>query len=342
MPPILITVGEPAGIGPDCVLLAWATAPESLRDCCICAPIAWLEERACQLGLDVRLGAVEKPEASTDTLNCWNPLSQDAKTGPVCCGTTSAHTASAVVACIRAAALACIQKKAAAIVTGPIEKAVLRDSGFGFPGHTEFLAHLAGDVPFVMMLASENLRVALLTTHLALADVPAELSVSETLQCLRIVHDDLQTRFSIAVPRIGLCGLNPHAGEAGHFGHEEIDVLAPAVAQARDEGINVHGPLPADTLFSPPMRLEFDAVVCCYHDQGLIPIKALSFGEAVNITLGLPFIRTSVDHGTALDRAGGGKISYSSLIAAIQCARAMHAAHVNQIPERIAKESQCI
>jgi len=326
VPPILITIGEPAGIGPDCILLAWAASPENLRDCCVCAPVAWLQERAEMLGLDIPLRAVEQAQASTDTLNCWNPLPEDVQTGPVSCAHPSAHTAAAVVACIQAAALACMQGQAAAIATGPIEKAILRDCGFNFPGHTEFLAHLAGDVPFVMMLASENLRVALLTTHLAIADVPALLNVPDTLQCLRIVHADLQTRFAIAEPRIGLCGLNPHAGEAGHFGREEIDVLAPAAELARGEGIDVRGPLPADTLFSPPMQREFDAVVCCYHDQGLIPIKALSFGEAVNITLGLPFIRTSVDHGTALDRAGSGKISYSSLIAAIQSARFMHCA----------------
>jgi len=209
------------------------------------------------------------------------------------------------------------------MVTGPIEKAVLRDAGFDFPGHTEFLAHLADDSPFVMMLASDALRVALLTTHMALADVSAALSINETVQCLRIVHNDLQVRFAIKAPRIGLCGLNPHAGEAGHFGREEIDVLIPAAEQARRTGINVRGPLPADTLFSAAMRSDFDAIVCCYHDQALIPIKALSFGEAVNITLGLPFIRTSVDHGTALDRAGSGKVSYSSLVAAIECARFM-------------------
>jgi len=328
--PILITAGEPAGIGPDCIALAWADDPEQLRDTCICAPKAWLQDRASRLGIDIPLREVASPEASVTSLNCWNPLPEDAVIGPVTTGRTTSRTAAAVIECIRAAAEACMQGRAAAMVTGPIEKAVLRDTGFCFPGHTEFLAHLAGDAPFVMMLAGDALRVALLTTHLPIAEVPSALSPEGTLQCLRIVHRDLRERFGIEKPRIALCGLNPHAGEAGHFGNEEIRVLAPAAEQAKSEGIDVSLPLPADTLFSPSMRSGFDAVVCCYHDQGLIPIKALCFGEAVNITLGLPFIRTSVDHGTALDRAGSGKVSYSSLVAAVRSAtlmatRSMHA-----------------
>ena len=321
--PILITAGEPAGIGPDCIALIWANSPELLRGACICAPADWLAERSRMLGLKIPLHEVSSPQASDDVLNCWNPLPPDSTTGPVTAGVTAPHTATAVIGCIRAAAQACMNHNAAAMVTGPIEKAVLRNAGFSFPGHTEFLAHLASDSFFVMMLASDELRVALLTTHLAIADVPAALSVQQTLQCLRIVHRDLQNRFAIDKPRIALCGLNPHAGEAGHFGMEEIQILTPAAELAQSEGINTTLPLPADTLFSPAMRNSFDAFVCCYHDQGLIPIKALSFGEAVNITLGLPFIRTSVDHGTALDRAGSGKVAYSSLVAAIKSARMM-------------------
>lgn len=328
--PVLITAGEPAGIGPDCIALAWASDPELLHGACICAPTAWLAERSHMLGLQLPLREVASPQGSDDALNCWDPLPDEACIGPVTAGATAAHTATAVVACIRAAAEACMQGHAAAMVTGPIEKAVLRNAGFLFPGHTEFLAHLAGDSPFVMMLASDALRVALLTTHMAISEVSTALSLEQTLQCLRIVHHDLRHRFAIDAPRIALCGLNPHAGEAGHFGDEEIRILAPAAELARSEGIDVTPPLPADTLFSPAMRSSFDTVICCYHDQGLIPIKALSFGEAVNITLGLPFIRTSVDHGTALDRAGNGKVSYSSLVAAIKsansmCQRSVHA-----------------
>ena len=175
----------------------------------------------------------------------------------------------------------------------------------------------------IRLLASRELRVALLTTHMALANVPAVLSVGDTLETLRITHLNLLRSFSITHPKLALCGLNPHAGESGHFGREEIDILRPAAEQARSAGIDVTGPLPADTLFAAANRKALDAIVCCYHDQGLIPLKTLSFGTAVNITLGLPFIRTSVDHGTALDRAGSGKVSYSSLMAALYLTKDM-------------------
>ncbi len=327
MNPLLVTVGEPAGIGPDCVLRLHAEHPDSMRTCVIAAPAGWLRARARDIGMHVDV--VEHTDlaglaaSSASTLRCWNPLDAGAVTAPVTAGTPSAATARAVIGCIRAAAEACMDGSAAAMITGPIEKAVLKDAGFPFPGHTEYLAHLAGDSPFVMMLASGEVRVALLTTHMAIAEVPATLSSPATLQCLRIVAHDLRSRFGIGQPSIGLCALNPHAGEQGHFGDEEIRILAPAAERARTEGLDVAGPLPADTIFSAPMRRRFDAVVCCYHDQGLIPIKALSFGEAVNITLGLPFVRTSVDHGTALERAGSDKVSYSSLQTAIAMARRM-------------------
>ncbi len=327
--PILITVGEPAGIGPDCIALSWANVPGELRGCCVCAPAAWIEERSRMLGLQLPIREVDSPQPSDETLNCWNPLDADIASGPVTAGQSSAHTADAVIGCIRAAAEACLAGKASAMVTGPIEKAILRDTGFTFPGHTEFLAHLAGDSPYVMMLASESLRVALLTTHMPIAEVPAALSMQQTLQCIRIVHHDLRHRFAVDAPRIALCGLNPHAGEAGHFGKEEIEILAPAAALARREGIDVTDPMPVDTLFSPVVRMDYDTMICCYHDQGLIPIKALCFGEAVNITLGLPFVRTSVDHGTALARAGSGKVSYSSLVTAIGMAKTMRQGSVH-------------
>jgi len=270
--------------------------------------------------------------APTEALYCWNPV-PDAG-GDVVAGLPSEQTASEVVACIEMAAQACLSGEAAALVTGPIEKAVLRRSGFKFPGHTEFLDDLAmssesgsnGQSNFVMMLASEHVRVALLTTHMAIRDVPDALGVEETLKCLRIVDLDLRRQFGIDKPRLALCGLNPHAGEQGHFGREEIEILAPAAMQAQSEGVDVTGPLPADTIFSAAVRQHYDAIICCYHDQALIPLKALSFGEAVNVTLGLPFIRTSVDHGTALDRVGADDVSYSSLHAAMTMAHQMCAA----------------
>jgi len=330
MLPTLITLGEPAGIGADCVLLAHQAQPELFADIRIVAPATWLQKRANELSIDVLIQGIDslsEPCDDCSVLYCWNPV-QAMQDADVQAGSPSEETAHAVIACIEAAALACMHGEAAAYVTGPIEKAVLRDAGFDFPGHTEFLAHLSDKhvgqgSDIVMMLASKVLRVALLTTHMAMADVPSSLSLEATLRCIEITHADLQQRFGIAKPRLGMCGLNPHAGEQGHFGHEEIDILLPAVLKAREAGIDISKPLPADTLFSAQMREQFDAIICCYHDQALIPIKALSFGDAVNVTLGLPFIRTSVDHGTALDRAGSGKVSYSSLVEAIELAHFM-------------------
>lgn len=303
------------------MLLAFQADPAAFAGTCVCAPVTWLKDRASLLGISIAIHEVRAPESSSLALNCWNPGVDG--TIPVTPGTPQKETASAVIACIGNAAKACMGHRASGLVTGPVQKSVLRDTGFHFPGHTEFLAHLAGNTPFVMMLASSKLRVALLTTHMALADVSTALNVKDTLETLRITHHGLQHYFGLAHPRLALCGLNPHAGESGHFGREEIDILQPAAEQARNEEIDITGPLPADTLFSAANRKNFDVVVCCYHDQGLIPLKTLSFGDAVNVTLGLPFIRTSVDHGTALDRAGSGKVSYSSLMAALHLARNM-------------------
>ncbi len=343
----LITAGEPAGIGSDCIIRAYANQPNALKQCIIVAPACWLQDRAKLIGMHIpvsEFGNLEDAKVDSVSnaagLSCWNPLGSESS-APVTAGEPAPETAQAVIRCIEVAAQACLNGDAAALVTGPIEKAVLRSAGFAFPGHTEFLAHLAAQHTvaqvktsfteagaedqshFVMMLASEHIRVALLTTHLAIRDVPDALSVDETLKCLQIVEHDLRSRFGIKTPRLALCALNPHAGEQGHFGREEIDILAPAAAQARRQGIQVTDPLPADTVFSAAVRSQYDAMICCYHDQALIPIKTLSFGEAVNVTLGLPFIRTSVDHGTALDRVGQSSVSCSSLLAAITMARKM-------------------
>ncbi len=320
---IVLTVGEPAGIGPDCILRAWRQDPGLFRDVIIVAPACWLRTRAAEIGINVRIHEHRRLSRSAEgDLHCWNPLSQHT-VAPAVAGHPDPATAAAVMDCIRQAAQSCLRHEAAAMVTAPIEKAVLRNAGFSFPGHTEFLAALAGDVPFAMMLASDQLRIALLTTHVALQDVPGLLSSEHTLQIMRIVQHDLRQRFAIARPRLALCALNPHAGEQGHFGDEEQRILQPAVARAQKQGIDIIGPVAADSIFSPAMRVQFDAIICCYHDQGLIPLKTLSFGEAVNITLGLPFIRTSVDHGTALDKVGSPAVSHSSLAAAITMARDM-------------------
>ncbi|OIO74240.1 MAG: 4-hydroxythreonine-4-phosphate dehydrogenase PdxA [Zetaproteobacteria bacterium CG1_02_53_45] len=330
MNPLLLTIGEPAGIGPDCLIRAYEAHPEVFDNIIIVAPLLWLQQRTERIGLRTAMfefsTLTAASQAKASGLRCWNPLASDIAIGPVSMGKTSPLTALAVINCIQTAAESCLANQAAGLITGPIEKAVLRSAGFKFPGHTEFLAHLSrqpdaeSEADFVMMLASASLRVALLTTHLAISDVPAALSTQASINCIRIVHHDLQQRFGIEQPRLALCGLNPHAGEQGHFGREEIDILAPAVAAVRLQGINITDPIPADTAFSANNRHHFDAIICCYHDQALIPIKAISFGESVNITLGLPFIRTSVDHGTALDLAGSEDVSYSSLIEAIHMA----------------------
>lgn len=321
---LLLTVGEPAGIGPDCIIRAWHARPDIFANVVLVTPAHWISARAGYLDLSVPVREFRRlRDASCDDgLCCWNPLRKTDNI-TITPGTPDPATAHAVITCIEAAATACLHHDADALVTGPIEKAVLRNAGFTFPGHTEFLAGLADVERVIMMLASEELRVALLTTHMALTDVPAALSVEGVLSTLRIVASELTRRFGIADPELALCGLNPHAGEAGHFGREEIDILAPAIAAGRREGLRITGPLAADSLFSARERKQYDAIICCYHDQGLIPIKALSFGEAVNITLGLPFVRTSVDHGTALNRAGTDKVSYSSLMAAIAMADKM-------------------
>ncbi len=336
--PFLLTLGEPAGIGPDIALLAHRASPRAFSHCLIVAPASWLEQRARALGVDKRILAHTSWNAASKAcledegashLHCWNPA-PSLREGPIYTGTPSATTAPLVIACIREAALRCLHGEAEAMITAPIEKCVLRDNGFEFPGHTEFLATLANgereekEVSFAMMLASSQLRVVLLTRHVALRDVPTRLSTEDTIRTLCITHQDLRERFGIERPRLALCALNPHAGEQGHFGDEEQNILKPAIEYLNEKtGIHVHGPAPSDTLFSPQMRSRFDAIVCCYHDQGLIPIKTLSFGDAVNITLGLPFIRTSVDHGTALDRAGSGAVHHGSLLRALEQARYM-------------------
>ena len=323
--PLLLTLGEPAGIGPDCLLLAFNAHPDLFDNITVVAPRLWLSERAKELGIDIDIIESHSLKSTRPggKLLCWNPLASEVSSGSVTTGKPSSSTAAAVIACIELATRACLNGEAAALITAPIEKAILRDSGFDFPGHTEFLADLASRERVVMMLASEQLRVALLTTHMPLKDVSGQLNIDDVAATLRITHHDLKQRFGIPSPRLALCGLNPHAGEQQHFGDEEVTILTPAIRMVENEEINVDGPLPADTLFSPQIRKNYDAIICCYHDQALIPIKTLSFGESVNITLGLPFIRTSVDHGTALERAGSGKVSYSSIMEAIKMALLM-------------------
>jgi len=321
MKPFLLTLGEPAGIGPDCVLLAYCDKPALFQHIVIVGKPSWLIMRAKTLHLEVPISICDKSlqrDEAKDTLWVFDPTNDEARA--VEAGKPSLLEAKAVIQCIRVATEMSLSHQASGVITAPIEKAILKRAGFDFPGHTEFLAHIAGVDKVVMMLASSAVRVALLTTHVALDDVASLINQQDTMNLIRITYQDMQKHMGIKQPRLALCGLNPHAGEQGHFGREEIEVLQPALEMLKKEGMDVAGPMPADTLFSAQMRCEYDAVICCYHDQGLIPIKALSFGDAVNVTLGLPFIRTSVDHGTALDRAGKGNISYTSLVAAIEMA----------------------
>jgi len=325
MKPFLLTLGEPAGIGPDCVLLAYQHQPVLFQNIVIVAKACWLEQRATQLNMQVSVlpcGAGFQRDSSKQGLWLFDPSEDAAR--DVEAGKPAAIEAEAVVTCIRVAAEMCLNQQALGLITAPIEKAILKDGGFDFPGHTEFLADIAGVERVVMMLASSQVRVALLTTHVAITDVPNLINQVDTKHIIRITYQAMQQQMGIEKPRLALTGLNPHAGEQGHFGREEIEILEPALQALKDEGMVVDGPLPADTLFSADMRKNYDAIICCYHDQALIPIKALSFGDAVNVTLGLPFIRTSVDHGTALSRAGTGDINYNSLVAAINMAFDFH------------------
>ncbi len=241
-------------------------------------------------------------------------------------GTPDPANVDYVLSCLERATRGCLEGEFAALVTGPVHKGVINDAGHVFTGHTEFLARQAGVAEVVMMLVAGSLRVALLTTHLPLAEVPAAVTPERLDTALDILDAALKRDFGFASPRIAVLGLNPHAGEGGHLGREEIDVIAPAVARARSRGIQALGPLPADTAFVPERLADLQVVLALYHDQGLPVLKAQGFGEGVNVTLGLPFPRTSVDHGTALDRAGTGAVDPGSMVSAMALAKALASA----------------
>lgn len=319
---IAITPGEPAGIGPDiCVMLAQQPSADTQR--VVIADPRLLSERASQLGLPLTLQpfladapARANAASSLDII----PIGLRTPTTP---GKLAVDNADYVLETLRAAVQACLDGQVDAMVTGPVHKGVINDAGHPFTGHTEFLADLCRTDLTVMMLATEGLRVALATTHLPLARVPEAITAPLLRAIIRILDTDLRRRFGIANPAILVCGLNPHAGEGGHMGTEERDIIEPVLEQMREKGINLIGPLPADTLFTPKYLDNADAVLSMYHDQGLPVLKFKGFGRASNITLGLPIIRTSVDHGTALDLAGTGKASAGSLLEAIDVAKLM-------------------
>jgi 4-hydroxythreonine-4-phosphate dehydrogenase len=333
LPRIAVTAGEPAGIGPELVVALAAT--DIGADLIAIGNAPLLAAAAQARGIDLLIepfAATRRTARARNTLRCVDvPLGATVQPGRL-----DVRNARHVVAMLTLAADGCLRGEFDALVTAPVQKSIVADAGFAFTGHTEFFAARAG-CEVVMMLTAPgggrtlaphgadrarrgDLRVALATTHLPLAAVPAAITRELLVRTLRILNDDLIARFGIAAPRIAVLGLNPHAGEGGHLGREEIDTIIPALDQLRAAGIDLAGPLPADTAFLPAQLARFDALLAMYHDQGLPVLKHAGFGHAVNVTLGLPFIRTSVDHGTALDLAGTGKADASSLIAATELA----------------------
>jgi len=317
---LAITSGEPVGIGPDlCLRLAQHPLNSS---CVVLADKALLQQRATQLGLPVRLHDYAAQDCSPlppGHLRVLHmPLAE-----PVVTGQLNPANSPYVLSMLRRAVEGCKAGEFSAMVTAPVHKGVINDAGIAFTGHTEYLAEMTHTPLVVMMLAGGGMRVALATTHLRLRDVADAITAELLENILHILQHDLQARFGIAHPRILVAGLNPHAGEGGYLGREEIDIIIPVLNKLRAQGMHVSEPLPADTLFTPDRLAQCDAVLAMYHDQGLPVLKHASFGSGVNITLGLPIIRTSVDHGTALDLAGTGKAEVGSLLEAIQVAELM-------------------
>ncbi|MEE1655077.1 4-hydroxythreonine-4-phosphate dehydrogenase PdxA [Microvirga sp. CF3062] len=324
-PSLLLTQGDPAGIGPELALRAWMLREErTLPPFAVLSDPAFLERVAQSQGWDVPIMVVETaqiPDTFPQALPVL-PLSVPVSAQP---GQPDAGAAASVIESIEMAVRLVQKGAASALVTNPIAKHVLYQAGFRHPGHTEFLAALASqgrDETYhpVMMLWSEELAVVPVTVHISLADVPSALTTDLIVKTGRIVARELRERFGIANPRLALAGLNPHAGENGAMGMEDVSIIVPAVDILRAEGIEAAGPLPADTMFHARARSRYDAALAMYHDQALIPIKTIAFDEAVNVTLGLPFVRTSPDHGTAFDIAGKGIARPDSLIAAIKLA----------------------
>ena len=332
MQPLALTLGEPAGIGPDLALAVWrGHAQFDVPPFYILADPAFLGRRALQLGLQVPISLVS-PQAAAAAFPTALPVVSIDATVTAEPGRPDRSSAPAALASIRRAVADVLNGTAAAVVTNPVAKNVLYKSGFAEPGHTEFLAKLVQETTGkslrpVMLLWSPELAVVPVTIHLPLRDIFNELSTGLIVETGRIVAHDLRTRFRLPQPRLAIAGLNPHAGEDGALGEEDRTIVAPAVAQLAAEGVAVRGPLPADSMFHASARATYDAALCMYHDQALIPIKTLAFDHAVNTTLGLPFVRTSPDHGTAFDIAGTGAADPASLIAALRLAARLAAAN---------------
>jgi len=314
---IAITPGEPAGIGPDiCLQICSQNWP---CEFVFIADPELLKRRADKLGLEIHIKIADFTQpacAQTKNTITVHPVQLKEQED---CGTLNNKNALYVVQTLQTAAQLCIDNICQGVVTGPVQKSIINDAGIPFSGHTEFFADYCGGYP-VMMLTTQQLKVALVTTHLALKDISKTITRPLLKKVISILHNDLREQFAIPSPRIAICGLNPHAGEGGHLGYEEIETITPVIEKLRENGMQLTGPLPADTAFNPPILEQHDVVLAMYHDQGLPTLKYAGFGEAVNITLGLPIIRTSVDHGTALDLAGTGQANPSSLKAALNMA----------------------
>ncbi|CAH9018703.1 4-hydroxythreonine-4-phosphate dehydrogenase PdxA [Candidatus Nitrosacidococcus sp. I8] len=315
---IALTPGEPAGIGPDIVIEFAQQYRE--YDLVVIADPDVLLSRAKQRGQSLQIipynSACSVESGKVGTLKVL-PLST---TTPVIPGQLNPNNVAYILNCLQRGVIGCLNKEFSALVTGPIHKEVINQAGIAFTGHTEFLAQACNTSQVVMMLATSGLRVALATTHLPLSQVSQAITYEGLINTIEILHDSLQQDFGISHPKILICGLNPHAGEGGYLGDEEIKTIIPVLEKLQARGMNLIGPLPADTLFVPKYLEQADAVLAMYHDQGLPVLKHLGFGQAVNITLGLPIIRTSVDHGTALELAGTGKVNIGSLDTAIKTA----------------------
>ena len=327
---LALTLGEPAGIGPDITIAAWLRRRElGLPAFYLIGDSAFIKARASLLNANIAVADVKPEDAATVFLDAL-PVVKTGIHTTATPGLPDDSSAPSAIASIRHAVADLIEERASAVVTNPIAKSVLYRAGFSHPGHTEFLAQLSAAVNGtvlhpVMMLWSPDLAVVPVTIHLPLRDAITQLTTDLIVKTARIVAADLKARLGIANPRLAISGLNPHAGEDGTLGMEDQSIIAPAVATLRQDGIDVRGPLPADTMFHAGARKSYDCAICMYHDQALIPIKTIAFDDGVNVTLGLPFIRTSPDHGTAFDIAGTGRANPSSLIAALRLAARMAA-----------------
>jgi 4-hydroxythreonine-4-phosphate dehydrogenase len=318
LPVLALTPGDPAGVGPECALRLAAGHPE-LR-LILVADFELLQKTCAELSIPGELHAWQPGEPVEAGRTACLPESLAVTARP---GHPDPANARYVLDCLRRAVRMVRKGQAGALVTGPVHKGVINDAGIPFSGHTEFLAELGGAARAVMMLATDDLRVALVTTHLPLRDVPDAITKERVAATIRITHAELSQRFGVTDARLQVLGLNPHAGESGHLGHEDAGIIGVAIEECRADGIRIRGPVPADTAFTPAALEKCDAVIAMYHDQGLPVLKHAGFGRAVNVTLGLPFIRTSVDHGTALDIAGRGVADPSSFFQAASMAQSM-------------------